>query len=283
MHGGGSTRGADASCTLARFSTSPCRSIGAHIPLDAYTAIEPQCPCCCEIKVNSLQAPKPSASPNPPRRALPAAEQPASSPALEDSHRSIDSSLQRVATTQICAGPSPPAARARNFLSSLHAPRAANTAHFPTRHNGPPPCLLPFPSSSIPTAPQAAFVRRKGRCMGAAPFAPAHAGAGGAAPPGDDAAAVPPPGRLAIRLVNHPPSHTHIRQLKSSSIGARTGHASWWWWPGKAAAGAGVRHSAPGSRRGAAIPLLPAPPAALVLPLHAPCPYSLLPPAQASW
>ncbi len=86
-------------------------------------------------------------------------------------------------------------------------------------------------------------MRRKGRCTGAMPFAPAPApapggGAGGAAPPGDDAAPSLPPGRLAIRLANHPPSQTHIRQLKSSSIGARVVHAPWWGLAGRADEGA---------------------------------------------
>ncbi|PNH08574.1 DNA helicase MCM8, partial [Tetrabaena socialis] len=58
-------------------------------------------------------------------------------------------------------------------------------------------------------AHQAAFAHRKGRLL--------HAGA--ASGPSSEPPRPLPPGRIAIRLVNHAASQTHIRQLKSSSIG----------------------------------------------------------------
>ncbi|GIL88344.1 hypothetical protein Vretifemale_16312, partial [Volvox reticuliferus] len=58
-------------------------------------------------------------------------------------------------------------------------------------------------------AHEAAFVHRKGRLLGH------HLEGGGRDVPGEP----PPAGRIVVRLVNHPASLIHIRQLKSSAIG----------------------------------------------------------------
>ncbi|KXZ52381.1 hypothetical protein GPECTOR_9g425 [Gonium pectorale] len=64
-------------------------------------------------------------------------------------------------------------------------------------------------------AHEAAFAHRRGRLLGSNPSSASPGGGGGAGEEGGP----PAPGRIAIRLVNHPASATHIRGLKSSSIG----------------------------------------------------------------
>ncbi|PNW71712.1 hypothetical protein CHLRE_16g665950v5 [Chlamydomonas reinhardtii] len=66
-------------------------------------------------------------------------------------------------------------------------------------------------------AHEAAFKHGKGRLADGISAAPMQSGATHTAP--GAANGVPPPGRVMVRLYNHPASLTHIRALKSSSIG----------------------------------------------------------------